>query len=117
MKLVFPYESVPLRGPPPPTLLPGATRRTRPMAPIRVINPVNSQVYPVNRAVLDTGADDSVLPMTVARGIGLTFLPVSGTGFDVRWRGALWPMQYADVLLQFDDGVHSATWPACIAFS
>ncbi len=115
--LRFPYLPVPIVGLRPPTMPPTALVRYRPLAPIVISNPATGASYQYNEAVIDSGADDSVFPLRAVAQLRLMLLATVGLGHQVRWRGAPWPLQFGDVQLRLDDGVHSCYWLARVAFS
>ncbi len=71
MSIEFPFQPVQLQGLAPPTLPAGASFRLRPLITVKVINPQNGKTFSLRRAVVDSGADDTVLPDHVAGAIGL----------------------------------------------
>lgn len=71
MSVSFPFQPVQLQGPAPPTLPTGASFRLRPLITVKVNNPQNGRTFSFHRAVVDSGADDTVLPDHVAVAIGL----------------------------------------------
>lgn len=117
MTLQFPYAAVPLTGVVPPTLPVNATAHWRPLIPIRVINPISGSSYDLSEALVDSGADDCVFPMHVSQRAALSLLPVGGVVTKTRWRGTLWPLRFAHVLLELDDGSGRFTWPARVGLS
>jgi hypothetical protein len=115
MILRFPYLEEPLHGPPPPSLAPAAQRRWRPLIPVTISGPpARSAFFP--RALLDSGADDTVFPLDVAAQLGLSLLPA--TGHAMRWRGQHQPLRYGQVVLELADAAGNLLrWPAVIAFT
>ncbi len=68
------------------------------------------------RALVDSGADDTVLPLDVADLLGVSFLPA--TGHSLRWRGQRQPMRFGQVTLELaDDEGNALAWPAVVAFT
>ncbi len=112
--LQFAYQDEPLSGPPPPSLSPAATVRWRPLVPVLLIGPTGKQ-RGFSRAVLDSGADDTVFPLAVAGLIGVNLH--SPTGHGLRWRGQAHPLRFGDVELELSDGIQVCRWPAVVAFS
>ena len=112
--LRFPYLAEPLKGPPPPSLAPTASERLRPLAAVRIIGPAGqSRFFP--RAVLDSGADDTVFPLDVARFIGVSLV---SSGHQIRWRGQHYPLHFGSVELELQDDTGAARrWPGMVAFS
>jgi hypothetical protein len=95
--LRFAYLPEPLTGPPPPSLPAGVTARWRPLAPVRVYGPSGRLRY-FPRALLDPGADDTVLPLDLAALLGIALKP--DTGHAVRWRGQPYSLRFGDVDLE-----------------
>ena len=115
MILRFPYLEEPLHGPPPPSLPQTAQRRWRPLVPLTISGPTaGSAFFP--RALLDSGADDTLFPLDVAVQLGVSLLPV--TGHAMRWRGQQQPLRYGNVVLELADATGNLLrWPAVIAFT
>jgi hypothetical protein len=84
--------------------------------PVQLIHPTKGSLLQRCEAVVDAGADDCILPITIATQLGLALLQ-TGAFHRIRWRGSAWAIQFSDVLLRLDDGVHTCTWPARVAFS
>src|SRR5262249_53573889 len=114
MSLVFPYQSVPIFGRVPPTLPPGATHRHRPLAPVWVANPVTKVKRRYALAIFDTGSDDSIFPIRAISLIGLRPDQLLDSGYQVRWQGSVWPIQFGDVELELTNGGTVYRWPARI---
>jgi hypothetical protein len=111
--LEFPYLAEALRGIPPPTLGLGATHRRRPFIPIRVAaGPLS---FPIPRALVDTGADDTDFPLAVAQTLGIAL--ASRTPFQVVWRGVAHPLFFAPATLRLETGNDWAQWTSTVAFS
>jgi hypothetical protein len=73
-----------------------------------------SALFP--RALLDSGADDTIFPLDVAVQLGVSLLPA--TGHAMPWRGQQQPLRYGNVVLQFADAAGNLLrWPAVIAFT
>ncbi len=117
MSLRFPYLAVPLLGPPPPTLPASATDRWRPLLPIRIANVLTGSFRNINEALADTGADDTIFPLTLAGLLGIILLPELAAGHSVRWSGVVFPIRYGDVRLELYDGMETWSWTARVAFS
>jgi hypothetical protein len=115
VSLIFSFQDEPLLGPPPPSLPATARTRSRPLVPISVIAP-NGREFRFVKAVMDLGADDTVFPISVARGLGL---PLSTpTGHGMKWRGQHYPLRFADIELELADGTGSGLrWSATVAFT
>ena len=115
MILRFAYLDEPLYGPPPPSLPDDAQRRWRPLIPLSVAGP-NGRSVSFGRALVDPGADDTVLPLDTAELLAVSFYPA--TSHSLRWRGQRHSLRYGDVTLELaDDEGNVLTWPAVIAFS
>ena len=117
MSLRFPYQAVPIIGPIPPNLPAGSTVRWRPLIPVRVANLDTGQLFPLDQALVDTGADDTILPMTLATTLGIPLLPITASGHAIRWRGNSYTMRFGEVSLELDDGVETWKWTSLVAFS
>lgn len=117
MSLQFPYLPVPLGGPPPPTLPPGAASRWRPLIPVRVSNPDTGTFRDFDRVLADSGADDTIFPMGLARTLGIVLLPDSSGGHTIVWGGSRHPIRYGDVSLEVSDGASTLCWTARVAFT
>ncbi len=112
MTLRFPYQSVKLFGPPPPSLSPIATERWRPLVPIRIVGP--SSFMDFDGAVLDTGSDDTLFSLPDAERIGAILLPQAGAHI---YRGRTYSIEYSYVQLELTDGSVLWSWPAIVGFS
>jgi hypothetical protein len=112
--LTFPYQPEPLAGPPSPSLPPGVTEHWRPLIPITAVGPTG-RVFHFGRAVLDSGADDCVLPQSTLAGIGAVLRP--DTGHRVRWRGQVYPLRFGDLDFVLTDQGAVWRWPTVVAFS
>ena len=113
MTLRFPYLDETLRGPAPPSLPAGSLVRWRPLVPVAIHGPRGRWLF--TRAVLDTGSDDTIFPLSSIHWIGAALRPDSG--HRIRWRGQLHPLRFADIELELDDGSGKCRWPAIVAFS
>jgi hypothetical protein len=112
--LQFPYQPVPLTGPPPASLLPSATARWRPFAPVTIVGPTGVSRH-FKRALVDPGADDTVFPLDIVTKLQVVLRP--NTGHGIRWRGQLYPLRYGDVELQLAEGNLLCRWAAVVCFS
>lgn len=112
--LRFPYQDELFTGPPPPSRPAGVTTYKRPLIPVTIIGP-NGISRSFDRALLDSGADDTVFPIDAARLLGIPLRPHLGHG--VRWRGQLYPMRFGDAELELMAGGIVWRWIAVIAFS
>ncbi len=115
MILRFPYLAETLHGAPPPSLPKTARVRWRPFLPITVHGPRGAS-FMITRAVLDSGADDTILPFDLAALLGVAFLP--GARHGLTWRGQHYAMQFGEVQMELtDDAGATLRWPATVAFS
>jgi hypothetical protein len=111
MALRFPYRLAPTGDIIP--SLPGRTVRPRPLVPITLVGPHGAQPF---YGTLDTAADDTVFPESLAPQIGLdlTGAPTCSA------HGVAAPtvtLRYAEVVLQLSDGHEQLEWPAWVAFA
>jgi hypothetical protein len=111
MTMRFPYRLLTARQPV--VSLGGRLVRPRPLVFVTLIGP--SGVF-VDRAMLDTAADDTVFPDAAAAtaGIDLSGAPTgeaSGVG------GIPVPVRYARVELRLTDGREFRRWPAWVGFT
>lgn len=97
MILRFPYQEEPLQGPPPPSLPKSAQSRWRPLVPVTVHGPVGTSVS-LGRALVDPGADDTILPFDLATLLGVPFL--TATGHALRWRGQRFILRFGVIELE-----------------
>jgi hypothetical protein len=112
--LQFPYEPVPLTGPPPASLPSTATAHWRPFAPVTIIGPTGVSRY-FKRALVDPGADDTVFPLDLVAKLNVPLRP--DTGHGLRWRGQLYSLRYGEVELQLAEGGTAYRWTAVVCFS
>jgi hypothetical protein len=113
--LRFDYLSEPLTGAPPPSLPPNSTARWRPLLPVRISGPSGRLRY-FPRAILDSGADDTIFPLDVATLVGVTLR--ADAGHAIRWRGQSYQLRFGDVELELTDESGSVwRWPATVGFS
>jgi len=113
--LRFPYLTEPLFGPSAPSLPAGARSRWRPLVPVTVQGP-NGRSVAFGRALVDPGADDTVLPLDVAALLAVSFYPV--TSHSLRWRGQGYSLRYGQVTLELaDDEGEILAWAAVAAFT
>ena len=104
-----------LVGPPPPALASVTRSRWRPMIPLTVQSAGKATIV-FGRALVDPGADDTVLPLDAAELLAISLLPA--TGHSLRWRGQGYPLRYGHVTLELADEDGSvATWPTIAAFT
>ncbi|MCL4205251.1 MAG: hypothetical protein KJ000_22440 [Pirellulaceae bacterium] len=112
--LQYPYQPVPLVGTPPPSIPLDTTVRWRPFAPVTIIGPTGiSRRF--QRALIDSGADDSVFPLEIAARLHVVLRPY--TGHVLRWRGQPYELRYGDVELELSDEDSSCRGTATVCFS
>jgi hypothetical protein len=112
-RLRFAYRPGPrFKGPPPPSLPPDANGHWRPLIPIAITGPAGSAFF--EEAMVDPGADDTLLPLALAKPIGV---PLSGGGWKTNWAGGKYPLWYAEVQLDLSDDIWIWSWRAVVAFS
>jgi hypothetical protein len=106
----FSYVALPTRRPVYP--LGGAFVRHRPLMAIEVRGP--SGARPLS-AILDSGADDTLLPAYLAPrlGIDLAHAPAGEAGTV---GGPPIPYSYADVCLRLSDGYEECEWDGIVGF-
>jgi hypothetical protein len=76
----------------------------------------NGRSVVFGRALVDPGADDTVLPLDAAELLAVSFFPA--TGHSLRWRGQRYPLRYGRVTLELaDDEGNALVWPAVVAFT
>jgi hypothetical protein len=109
----FPYRPHLLKQPPPPTLPAGSTARLRPMVAVRLIGPAG-RWRDFRRAIIDSGADDTLFPADAATLIGASLMP--GLGHSVLWRGPSYPLRFGRVELEVSGGGLVYRWPAIVGF-
>ena len=116
MMLRLPYQPVMLdpTKPPPPSLPSGAQVRWRPLIRIRILGPTKRH-WDCDKALVDSGADDTLIPLDVAKLIAAQLLPDQGHGHS--WRGTRHSMRFAKVELELTDDVSVWRWPALVAFT
>ncbi len=112
--LRFAYQEELLSGPVPPSMPANSVVRYRPLVPITIIGPGNAS-FSFERALLDTGSDDSVFPIDVAKRLGIRLKPLTGHG--MRWRGLFHAIRFGDVDLALSDTISIWQWGAVIGFS
>ncbi len=117
MSLRFPYQAEPLAGPAPPSLSPGAMARYRPLVPLRIRAPATGLFRDYSQALVDTGADDTIFPLSIAQVLNVSLLPDVPVASSIRWRGSRYPIRFGSVLLEVSDGRESWSWPALVAFT
>jgi hypothetical protein len=112
--LRFPYLEEPIQGSPPPSLPASAAVRWRPLVPVTVHGTGGSVSF--GRALVDSGADDTILPLDVAVCLGVALL--LDTGHAMRWQGQRHVLRFGHVDLELvDDSGGALRWPAIVAFT
>lgn len=115
MILRFPYLDEPLYASPPPSLPDNVQRRWRPLIPLSV-QALNRRFLTFGRALVDPGADDTVLPIDIAELLAVSLYPA--TSHSLRWRGQRYLLRYGDVKLELvDDEGNVLAWPATVGFT
>lgn len=111
MSLRYRYTPVSVGGPVP--SLGGRSVRPRPLVPVTLIGPGGSTVQ---RAVVDSAADDTVFPERVATLIGLDLSRAPArTGVGVGSGGIA--LRYAAVTLRLAAGQERREWVAWVGFT
>src|SRR5437868_12976659 len=81
---------------------------------LTIVGPTGPRrVFP--RALLDPGADDTVLPFALAAILGIALHADSGHG--LRWRGQGYSLRFGNVVLELSNGPLLWRWPAIVGFS
>ncbi len=111
--LQFPYVEEHLIGRAPLTLPHGAISRWRPLIPIRIGGPAG--FFDAGKALLDTGSDDTVLPLDLLPILGIKPLP--DKSHRIRWRGQGYAIEYAEVSLTLTGESSIYRWSALVTFS
>jgi len=111
MSLRFRYQLVPTRG----FVIPlgGRTVRPRPLIAVTLVGPAGSRI---REAILDTAADDTVFPESLAAqlGIDLTAAPTgAGSGVGL----VTVPLRYAEVTLRIASPHEQREWQAWVGFT
>jgi aspartyl protease len=111
--LRFPYLEELLKGPPPPSMPASATGRWRPLVPVVLHSPTGG-FFQFARALVDSGADDTIFPLRMISHLGLPLLV--DTRHGIRWQGQVVASRYALVELELADATgNSLRWPATVA--
>ncbi len=111
--LQFPYLEEPLTGPAPHSLPATSQYRYRPLIPVTIVGP--RRRWHTDRAVVDTGSDDTVFPLDVLLLPGA--IPLPDRGHRIRWAGQRHSIRYAQTRLILADDASTYSWPAIVAFS
>jgi hypothetical protein len=104
----FPYEAYPVRGV-------GATRHAivhRPMIPIRIVGPAGRHDLP---ALVDTGADDSLLPDLLIGLLGVALRP-GDHAVIVGIEGSTTVVRYGTIDLEIPGAGGGYRWSARVGF-
>ena len=80
----------------------------RPMVPLVVHGDTDAVLC---WALVDTGADNSFLPRSIAEALGLSLMPCRGPA-PVAFGGGTVEAYYTDLILQLSDGTDEVAWPA-----
>ena len=110
------YKAVALdpSKPVPPSLPAGSRVRWRPFVRIRIIGS-NGRSRSSDRALIDSGADDTLFPLFVAQVLGVSLLPDRGQSHT--WRGTRYQLHFGRVHLELTDDISVWRWPAIVAFT
>ncbi len=111
MTLRYPYKQFPL--PYSVVSLGGRRGRARPIIGVTVIGPSDSRL---RDGILDSGADDTVFPESLAAVIGVDLTNAPTRQFSTA-AGSAHPVRYAQVTLRLFDGVERREWSAWVGFS
>jgi hypothetical protein len=84
----------------------------RPEVPLRIFGPNGSAMY---MALVDTGADNTIMPMTIARELGITTHRGKGPG-AAAFGGQEISLSHADVELELTQDENSLRWRARVQF-
>ena len=104
MTLRFPYQTDPIQGPTPLSLPAGTRIRSRPYIPIPIRSLQSGSGQAIQRALVDSGADDTVFPMAIGAALGVTFLVGPSSSTVIRWRVTAYTMRYGEVEFQLKQG-------------
>ncbi len=117
MILRLPYQPVALdpTKPVPPSLPVGSKVRWRPLVRVLIIGPGTGRYKKFDKALVDSGADDTLFPIGTDRILGVRLRPETGHGH--RWRGNWCPLRFGDVELELTDDLSFMRWPAIVGFS
>jgi hypothetical protein len=88
--------------------------RPRPLLDVSVIGPSDTRV---RRALLDSGADDTVFHESLAPALGVDLTNAPRSVANVATAGGAVPVYYAPVMLRLTDGLEMREWPAVVAFT
>jgi hypothetical protein len=112
MSLLFKY--VPVRMRTPAIALGGRATRPKPLIPVTVVGPANTRLL---QALLDTAADDTVFPDSLASLLGVDLTgalesEASGVGGLPAVR-----LRFAQVSLRLATSTERREWPAVVGFT
>jgi hypothetical protein len=110
--LEFPYLARRISHKLPPNLPDGEQFRFRPIVTATVIGTSDQRQ---TDAVLDTGSDECLFPVSFLNLIGGKPRPTSG--HMITWRGTRYSLVYADIVLGLDDLANKYQWQATVAFT
>ena len=85
-----------------------ATLILRPLIPLRIYGPKGDAVY---SALVDSGADNTIIPDHIAAELGIVTPPGLGPAATA-FGGQTIPMSFADVTLQIGDDENAVRWLA-----
>src|SRR5262245_21119867 len=89
-------------------------KRWRPLIRIRIFGS-NRQYRAYDKALIDSGADDTLFPIQAAHLLGVSLLP--DRGHSHIWRGTRYQLRFGRVHLELSDDISLWRWPAIIAFT
>lgn len=111
MTLSFRYK--PVSRPQPVFALGGRFSRPRPLIPVTLI--VRGRTH-LTMGLLDSGADDTVFPDSVAATLGIDLSAATG-GTAEGIGGLPVPLRYVNLTLRIADNNERREWPAVVAFA
>lgn len=111
--LEFPYQPERIRGNTPPSLASGERYQWRPLIPIKLLCP-SGVVLRFDRALIDCGSHDTVLPLQAMSFGGIA--PLAASGYRVRWSGLLHDLQFGRAELRLE-GSAIYQWTAVVGFT
>jgi len=117
VSLRFPYRPMRISGTRPLSLPPATTQRWRPIVPVSVRSIQTGRGQHIQRAVADTGADDTIFPLYMATGLGVALLGDPNATSMILWGGNSYSIRYGEVELELNDKRTSCRWRAVVAFS
>lgn len=110
MALIFPYALYRVRRPVLP--LGGALARRYPVLPIILQTPTGGLI---KDALLDPGADDTILPLSHAAALGID-LTQAAEGEAMAVGGGVLRYRYATVTMRVSDARETCVWDAMVGF-